>query len=277
MTSARPLPADKRALVSHLVGRAVLARTVEVLEPLGIAVMPLKGLWLQHFVYGAAGTRLITDVDVLVLPERYRDAQQALIRAGWQLRAEEVSESTLFAPGLGLPLDLHRHLYSRGAFRASPQRIFRRATQDRDAFGCPLLLPDPLDVFSHLVGHALKGAGAWRGTGHELHDIPRLLETFQLTPERCAARLHEDGLARAARFVLPRLRTEDDAVSRAILASLPRDRIGATLQHVVRALHQTHADRRHAHTAAGFLLDSSLSRGAYALGLRLMDTITKTP
>lgn len=269
----RSLPADKRMLVSHLVGRVVLQRCVEVLHPLGIAVMPLKGLWLQHFVYGASGPRLITDVDVLVPPARYREAQRALTQAGWTIRAEEVSESTLFAPGLGLPLDLHKHLYTRGAFRASAERILSRGVPNSDAFECPVLLPDPLDVFSHLVGHALKSAGAWRGTGNELTDIPRLIEVFKLSPQLCAARLQEDGLTRAARFVLPLLRSDGTASIAEILACLPRDPVGVSLEHMVHALWRAHSHRRYAHTAAGFMLDSSVLRGAYALSLRIMDSV----
>jgi hypothetical protein len=262
-------------LVSHLVGRVVLQRCVEVLQPLGIGVMPLKGLWLQHFVYGPSGSRLITDVDVLVLPERYREAQAALVRAGWRLQAEEVSESTFFAPGLGLPLDLHKHLYTRGAFRASSARIFSRGVPDTEAFGCPILLPDPIDVFSHLVGHALKGAGAWRGNGNELTDIPLLMETLRLSPQLCAARLQEDGLARAARFVLPLLRADASGSIAQIAAMLPRDPVGVALQQLVQALWRAHADRRYAHTAAGFMLDSSMLRGVYALGLRVIDSVAE--
>jgi hypothetical protein len=273
---ARSLPADKRMLVSHLVGRVVLQRCAEVLHPLGIEVMPLKGLWLQHFVYGPSGSRLITDVDVLVLPERYREAQRALEQAGWKLRAEEVSESTFFAPGLGLPLDLHKHLYTRGAFRASAARIMSRGVPNSDAFECPILLPDPLDVFSHLVGHALKSAGAWRGTGNELTDIPRLIEVFKLSPQLCAARLQEDGLARAARFVLPLLRSEGNAAAAEILVCLPRDPVGVSLEHVVHALWRAHSGRRYAHTVAGFMLDSSMLRGTYALCLRIMDSVRGT-
>jgi hypothetical protein len=271
---ARSLPADKRMLVSHLVGRVVLQRCAEVLHPLGIAVMPLKGVWLQHFVYGPSGSRLITDVDVLVLPEHYREAQRALEQAGWKLRAEEVSESTFFAPDLGLPLDLHKHLYTRGAFRASAARIMQRGVPNSDAFDCPILLPDPLDVFSHLVGHALKGAGAWRGTGNELTDIPRLIEVFELSPQLCAARLQEDGLARAARFVLPLLRSEGSSATAEILACLPRDPVGVSLERVVHALWLAHSGRRHGHTVAGFMLDSSMMRGAYALCLRIMDSVS---
>ena len=271
MTDSGSLPGDKRTLISHLVGRVVLGQCVSVLRPLGISVMPLKGVWLQHFVYGSSGSRLITDVDVLVAPGRYPEARAALLRAGWQLRVEDVSESALVAPGLGLPLDLHRHLYSRAAFRASVADIFRRGVPDADAFECPVVLPDPLDVLSHLVGHALKSGGAWRGTGNELTDIPRLLEVFQLSPQRCAARLQEDGLARAAGFVLPLLATDSNRLAAEILACLPRDPVGINIQRAVSALRSAHASLGYAHTMAGFMLDSSLPRGALALWLRILD------
>jgi hypothetical protein len=268
----REIEQNQRALASYLVGRSVLQECVRVLAPLGIPVLPLKGIWLQHFVYRDQPTRLISDVDVLVPHSDYERARSALRQAGWQQLVEDVTESSFVAQGLPLAIDLHRDLYTRGAFHTSLAGVFARARPDSEAFACPVLLPDPLDVLSHLVGHALKGGSAWAGEGNEFSDIPRLAEAFALTPERCAERLVDDGLARAARFVLPLTAAHDPSGFGArTLACLPDDRLGQWLVHALRRWQRAQPKHPRAHTVVGFMLDSSLWRGGYALSLRVID------
>lgn len=272
MRAQHSLAHAQRAFVSYTVGRAVLQQCVEVLQPLGIAVLPLKGFWLQHFVYGSEGSRLITDIDVLVPEGKYQRARLALMRAGWRLTQQDMTECVLMAPGLGLPLDLHAHLYTRGAFRTSVSGIFARATADASEFGCPVMLPDPLDVLSHLVGHALKSGAVWTGAGNELSDIPRLLSMIEVSPQRFAARLSEDGLARAARFVLPALAGQDGWLfARDTLDALPDDRVGVALASVAQRLQRRSHGSGRANTLVGFMLDSSLFHGAGALSARVLD------
>jgi hypothetical protein len=263
---------NKRALASYLIGRTVLQKCVAVLAPLGIPVVPLKGLWLQQFVYRETGSRLISDVDVLVPQGRYAQARYALLQAGWRPHLEDFTEASFFAPGLPLAIDVHADLYTRGVFHTALDQIFARAKPDTEAFGCPVLLPDPLDVLSHLVGHALKGSGAWTGSGKELLDIPRMAECLGLSPQLCAARLEQNGLARAARFVLPLTAANDRTQFGArTLACLRRDPFGVWLAHVLLGLQRVQPDNAHAHTVVGFMLDSSLWRAGYALSLRVVD------
>jgi len=272
VNALRDTEKNKRALASYLIGRTVLQECVSVLAPLGIPVVPLKGIYLQQFVYREHTTRLITDVDVLVPQHDYKRAQQALLQAGWQRHVEDVAESSFLAPGLPLAIDLHLDLYTRGAFRTSLPALFARARPDSEAFGCPVLLPDPLDVLSHLVGHALKGGNAWAGEGNEFLDIPRLAQAFELSPELCAARLADNGLARAARFVLPLTAAHDPTGFGArTLACLPDDPLGEWLARAARHWQHAQPQNARAHTVVGFMLDSSLWRGGYALSLRVID------
>jgi hypothetical protein len=260
------------ALTSHLLGRAVLQAAVRVLAPLGIPVMPLKGFWLQQFVYGEAGDRVITDVDVLVPEGTYTRARRALAAAGFRLCSANVSEAAYLAEGLPLPLDLHRRLFTRGAFRVSVAELFARGSPDETTFGVPVTQPDPVDVLVHLIGHALKSGTAWIGRGHELRDIPLLLDSFELSPALCAQRLEHTGLDRAARFVLP-LTAADDPGSRAraLLGCLRSDPTGAWLAECATRLRAHMADAERAPAWPGFALDSSVPRGAAAFLLRLWD------
>jgi hypothetical protein len=195
------------------------------------------------------------------------------LAAGWQQHTADASEASYVAPGLPLPIDLHAKLYTRGAFHVGLQAMFERATLDSHTFGCPVLLPDPIDVISHLIGHALKSGSTWGGWGTELGDIAKIVEVFAPDPRRCAERLETDGLDRAARFVLSRLALRDDAgrFANAVVACLDRDVTGEALVQTAQRLHRlTHGDPR-VGTVIGFLLDSSLSRGGYALVLRVCE------
>ncbi|MEY4581714.1 MAG: hypothetical protein RL701_6417 [Pseudomonadota bacterium] len=266
------LAESTQALTTHLIGRAVLAACVEVLEPRGVRVMPLKGIWLQEFVYAGSGERVISDVDVLVAEGSYLNACAALDDAGWKLLTWNDAEASYLSPGLPLALDLHARLFRRGAFQMLTAPLFERSTQDNDVFGVPVALPDAGDVLAHLVGHALKSGNAWSGEGPELRDIPRLADACRLSALDCAARLDELGLARAARFVLP-LTAADDAAGfgAAVLSHLRPDVLGDRLAQTARLMrtHMRHAERMSA--LIGFALDSSLLQGAYAFSLRISE------
>jgi Uncharacterised nucleotidyltransferase len=273
------LPKDSRAVATQLIGRAVLRACVELFEASGIRVMPLKGIWLQELVYGESLDRSISDVDVLVPSGQYKAARQLLVRAGWRLRSQNESESAYEHPELPLPLDLHARLFTPGAFRVSEQHLFGRGRPDGEVFGVTVWLPDPLDVFAHLVGHALKSGNAWRGTGHELRDIPRLAATQRLSASACAEHLQELGLARAARFVLPLTAAVAErpfggstvattAFVSELLTQLGGDPVGAALCQAAMRLRTRASTPGLATSLVGFALDSSLWRGMYALSLR---------
>jgi hypothetical protein len=257
---------------SHLVGRAVLVAAADVLAGAGILLMPLKGIWLQQFAYADAHERAITDVDVLVQERDYAVARASLAAAGWQLGSSNVSESSYICAGLPLPLDLHARLYTRGVFRMPTSGVFARGYEDAAAFGVRVVLPDPLDVLAHAIGHALKGGTAWAGEGHELIDIPRLAEARRLDPVRAARHLEQLGLARAARFVLQLSAAKDPGgFAHALLAELRSDPIGDALTRVASALRTHMNGQARMASAVGFALDSSLPRAGYALALRAWD------
>ena len=260
------------AWTSHVLGRAVLQAAVRVLAAHDIPVMPLKGLWLQQFVYGEAGDRRITDVDVLVPEGMYRSARRALASAGFQLCSANVSEAAYRAPNLPLPLDLHRRLFTRAAFHVSVGELFERGTHDQTTFGVPVIQPDPADVLMHLIGHALKAGTAWLGRGHELRDMPRLLAAFELSPAACAERLEQTGLARAARFVLPLTAADDPGLrGPALLSCLRSDPAGELIAACTARLRSHMADAERVPVWPAFALDSSVPRGVAAFLLRLWD------
>lgn len=265
------------ALTSQLIGRAVLAACVRTLQPLDIAVMPLKGIWLQEFVYRAGPERVISDVDVLVPDGAFHAARRALQAAGWQQRSATHAEACYAHPEFPLALDLHARLYTRAAFGATTTGLFARGTADHETYGVPVLLPDPLDVLAHLVGHALKSGNAWSDDCRELTDVARIAAVYGLSPDACAARLEAQGLARAARFFLPLMAAESQAFARAVVAALPRDLVGERLARAALRVRAHMPAEQRLSTLVSFALDRSLAHGAYALGLRVIDRAREAP
>jgi hypothetical protein len=260
------------ALARHLIGCALLESTAAILGRAGIPIMPLKGIWLQRLVYADPSERLISDVDVLVPDGSYERACALLVAAGWKLRSSNVCESSYHAPGLPLPLDLHRQLFTRRSFRLSTAQLFARGQPDSALFGTGVVLPDPLDGLAHVLGHFVKARGYAGRFDHALRDVPLLAAKCGLDPSRCAAHLADCGMARAARYALPLMAADDPAgFAAAVLHALPADPLGAALAHAMRALRARCAAQSPWAVLPGFALEPSLSDALLVLALRALD------
>ena len=262
-----------RAAASHAIGLEVLKRCARTLAPHGIYVMPLKGLWLQSYVYERPDERAITDVDVIVPETAYRTAERALTAAGFEARVSNVSEVALAAPDLPLPLDLHAQLFMPGAFALPSRELFARASGPVELEGARIMLPDPLDALSHLVGHIVKSRAA-PDDPMRTRDLTAVVQRFGLRGGEIAARLHAAGMARAARYALSHVAHTDPVLAEA-LSALPRDPAGELIARACARAHTAleatpRGSRLHRATRAlpGFLLERSLPVAARSLLLR---------
>lgn len=269
------MPLGSRGLASHLIGRAVLGAAARVLASHSIAVMPLKGLWLQELVYAEPSERVITDVDVLVPEAQYLPAVAALREAGWKPCAANLTETSLLAPGWPLPLDLHASLFTPGAFHMPARALFERGRIDEQTFGVRVTLPNPLDVLAHLVGHFVKSRGGHDSETSKLRDFPALLEWCDVAADEVAAHLERCGMARASRYALQCVPAELDSKGkcRALLAALPRDPIGGGCAEAMLALRRRVSARSSAAVLPGFVLEPSLPRGIRSALLRVIDRV----
>lgn len=262
---------SRTALHVHMVGLSLLRETVDVLTPEGIAVMPLKGLWLQQMAYASPAERRITDVDVIVPEGTFERAEQALLRAGFRRTGRASTEGAYRLRGYSLALDLHRELFTRFAFDLPARDLFARGRRDTESFGCEVTSPDPLDVFAHLVGHFVKSR-ATRDDRQHLRDFSVMAERLSLDPAHCATHLAQTGLSRAARFVMPLVaEVERSAFAAQVLAALAADPVAAVLARAASELSGRLPARSPLRALPGYLLDRSLPRGALALAARAWD------
>lgn len=251
---------------------AVLAReglqeAVRVLAAVSVEVMPLKGVLLQALVYADVVDRALKDVDVAVRSVDFDRAYSALLRAGFQVVREEPSlyELALRVPTLPVCIDLHRGFSASRRFRLSPDDMFRRGRRDDALLGCPVVLPDDYDLYSHLLAHAVLdfvGGQGW----HRPEDLGLVARVRALDPVTCARRLEEHGLARFARLafaqgaVLGR-----DPFAQEVLANLGPDPLGSAIAGLARRVYRGAAPSA-VRRLMGVLLNPSLGEAALALG-----------
>lgn len=264
---------NSRELASHLVGRAVLEASARLLAQHAIPVMPLKGIWLQQFVYADPSERLITDVDVLVPDGLYPRAVAALRDAGWEVCSANVVETALRSAHWPLPLDLHRALFARSGYRLASRELFARGQIDEQTYGVRVTLPDPRDVFAHLVGHFVKSRGGRDTDSHAPRDLPALAARCALEPRAMARHLEQCGLARASRYALQCVpeNLDPDGFCRATLAALAPDAIGQLCAASMLALRERSSLRSAWSALPGFVLERSVPRGVFSAAQRAFD------
>lgn len=155
------------ARVSYITSEA--ADAVAELEKAGIRTLLLKGLALEHCVYGSRGLRQMSDADLLVAPEDALRARDILIRAGFismpmksSLYRHIILDLGNHLPELhrnGISVDLHHRL-----FGPEGSALVRRALDKPEAISIAdetyHVLPPGialLGLVNHIFKHEVKG------------------------------------------------------------------------------------------------------------------------
>jgi hypothetical protein len=148
---------------------SVAAEVAQTLAKEGIRVVLLKGLALEHQVYGAKGLRQMSDADLLVSPGNALRAREILINAGF---VSNSLKSCLYKPIIldignhlpelhrgGISVDLHHRLFGREGTEMVARAMER--AELTDAGGQSLFVLPPLTAFlglvSHIGKHEIKG------------------------------------------------------------------------------------------------------------------------
>ncbi len=155
------------ARVSYITAEA--ADAVAELEKEGIRALLLKGLALEHSVYGSRGLRQMSDADLLVAPGDALRARDILIRAGFismpmksSLYRHIILDLGNHLPELhrnGISVDLHHRL-----FGPEGSALVRRALDNPEVISIAgktyYVLPPGialLGLVNHIFKHEVKG------------------------------------------------------------------------------------------------------------------------
>jgi hypothetical protein len=248
-------------LAAALVARHDFREVVRILNASGIIPMPLKGVLLQHLVYPDPADRVLSDADLLVPPGRFEDAIAALRAAGHRIDPEGRAGSATKAPRAKLEVDVHRRLFAPGLFALAASQVFARGTLDERTFEGTVVLPDPRDLYAHLVGNFAKGRHGAKDAA-QLRDFSAVASRFALTARDVAEHLERHGLARAARYALPHAAVTGDVFSARVLAALHADPLGSASAAAARAITQRFGSSSKMSAIAPHLVNRSIARGA---------------
>jgi len=155
------------ARVSYITSEA--AEAVAELENKGIRALLLKGLALEHSVYGSRGLRQMSDADLLVAPRDALMARDILIKAGFISRPMKSSlyRHIIFDLGNHLPelhrngisVDLHHRLFGPEGSAIVSKALDKPATIS--IAGKPYHVLPPgialLGLVNHIFKHEVKG------------------------------------------------------------------------------------------------------------------------
>jgi len=246
----------------QVVGMDLLAKADDALLRADIQWLPLKGIWLVlEGVYPDFDGRPMSDVDILVPPERYADARRVLRGVGFLETKTRAGEVAMVLSDGGFSLDLHAHLFAPACFDLPTDAVFARAQPPRERRGLRVTAPSPLDGFAHLVGHYVRGGIHARDAAH-CRDFGRIIDHWQLGIEAIAAHMVHVGMPRAARFCL----TQAGGVAAEprlleIVAALPIDPLGSRIARLAALLDRDRRLPRQLTSATLMLLSRDLPTG----------------
>lgn len=258
---------DLEAAQRIALGRAVLARTADVLGRVGVVPVALKGVVLSSLAEDLsppAPARPMADVDVLVAPGERARAERALDRAGfarvWRTRVA----TTLRDPELGMDLDLHERLVEPELFRLDVTGLLERALRDDARFGFPVRVLERHDLYAHLVAHFVRNRSNARDLRH-VADLALVARALPMESAALAAHLDRTGLARAGRYALGIAAEAGDGFAAEVVARLPPDPRGEILVRGARRWLARFEGNDPRATPAVHALNATIPRGASSL------------
>lgn len=254
-----------------MVSTAVVCDVAERLAVIDIEVMPIKGSLLQHWLYEDPAERMMTDVDLLLMPSALDRAVTVLRSAGYRaLGTTSIGAQVLRSPQQ-IAVDLHPRLFDDARYRLPTAAVFSRGVRDDVLFGARVRVPARLDCYAHLIGKFGSDHVNAAAT-HRLDEITRMGRLLAETPARTARHLVDVGMRRVARYVLSLAAAAGDTTARDTLAALPKDPVGAVTVRIVDAvLRSPRSDSGVGAVAAHALnhsLPSAARSGARALRAR---------
>jgi hypothetical protein len=191
---------------------SVAGDVVSILGKEGIRVLLLKGLALEHQVYGSRGLRQMSDADLLVAPEEALRARDILIREGFvsmpmksRLYRHIILDLGNHLPELhrgGVSVDLHHRLFGPEGATMISHAIRNAAVLSVEGKTFHVLPPAIafLGLVSHVYKHEVKGEFQLR-----LHnDICLLLNKYgsEILNEELMSSSAQAGIENEVREVL---------------------------------------------------------------------------
>ncbi len=223
---SRATASDRGATVVGDLALRLANQVIEACARRDIVLMPLKGVLLLGRWPGLLGRRDLVDFDLLVRAEDLEGVTLALDTLGFKPTVHTSAGTTFASDSWPLTVDVHHRLFPHGLFGMSTEGTFHRAEPDASLFAAPIARMSDADLIAHLVGHFVKGRGAFTDDT-SLSDIRWILDQDLLRPEMVGAlgrHLRSLGLQRAAGYTLGHPTFRDEPIATEVLRSLALSR-----------------------------------------------------
>lgn len=253
--------------------RRALIDMARDLEPFGIELLAIKGIYMVYELDVDAIRRPLQDADAIVARGSFDQAISVLTACGrWTPGSGWSSKAVSRKRGLGGTVDLHRTplpLFF-GAMRSAA--LHSRARRS-EAFERRVFVPDAEDAACIALAHFVKDAVSVSRVVRTIDDLRQLGERADVTPQSVARRLGDHGLRLVGLVAFAALEREDKGWrywSDHLAPSGGERWVANELVDVLRSQLAHHPDL--AHLLVRSLADTGLRRagGMSAAGLRLL-------
>ena len=185
---------QRNAVLRTLALEAALVEIARAFELRGVRFLVLKGVAFARWLYDEPRARTYGDVDVLVAPDGFAEAESALIGVGCSRLMASVPAHTraghherwMFPGWAGAVIELHRTLWG---VRSPPVRVWERLSENArpiEVGGVEVSVPSQpggaLIVGLHAAQHGVRD-------GRHMEDLRRALAKVDESSWRAAAAL----------------------------------------------------------------------------------------
>lgn len=189
---------------------AAAVESIAALRASGIRALLLKGPVFDTWLYGGRQTRAYGDVDLLVAPSAFDEAESVLTRLGFReiegLDEHRKGHATTWERAVdGARIDLHRTLVG---IEAPPEHVWSAFVADAEETSVGGVAVDTSGVRARVLSVALHAAQHGARSGKPLADLERALACIPVSVWRDAAALAHELDATSAFAVGLRLRPD---------------------------------------------------------------------
>ncbi len=208
-------------LAADLAGR-LANDALTALAGVRIVPAPLKGVMLLARWPELRGHRDLADIDLLVSPDDFLSAEESLRMIGFEPTSRTNRGATFVRDNWPLSIDLHHRLFGPRLFDMQTSALLGRAELDDTLFAAPVMRLDDMDLFAHVVGHAVKSRRC-ASEAVVFDDIAWLLGALAVDAEQYAAHIRASQMHRAAGYVLGAAASRGELLAQKIVQSLDLD------------------------------------------------------
>jgi hypothetical protein len=204
------------ATAIHLSNKATFLPLLRAWRDAGIDVIVFKGFYLAELVYEQPAQRHYNDIDVIMAPERWPEAQRLARHLGWTILWDrrsslyDASHEEAVLERSGTVIEVHRFALDCTSTFDALQRRFTRAAWERssevkwEGTSFRTLAPEDSALLGLVLARTWSGGDNWRLKPADYLDLQTIADRFGLGRTDLLRRAAELGCTRSLDLFLAR-------------------------------------------------------------------------